>query len=191
MHLYTLTILLLISGQLFSQKNSDIAISKHTLDSLKTEIHFLRSQNNNLYWKYRVATEVQKMDTAFYSADSAIIRYLTKEGNLVKKQRLSFDKTGCKKHSTDYYFDKNTLVKYVEYWDFNCSKAEDNDPNDYTITDYLGRYDRLEYDSLGRLILQVINLSTPVTLRIEYRHSEEGERKGSSRRIKWNEFWDK
>lgn len=182
---------MLFSGQLLSQKNSDTTISKRTIDSLKTEIHLLRSKANVLSWKYKVATEVKKLDTTLNTFDSITIRYLTNDGKILKKQRVLFDKSGCKTHTTDYYYSNDTLLQYVEYWRYNCSKAEDNDPSDYTITDYLQRCDRFLYDSKGRLLLQVIDLSTPMTLRIEYRYNENGAREAISRRIKWNEFWDK
>ena len=140
-------------------------------------MHFLRSKANDLYWKYKIASEVHKLDTTLYKSGSITISYLTSDGKIVKKQRVLFDKSGCKRNSTDYYYSKDTLLQYVEYWNYNCSKAEDDDPNDYTITDYLGRYDRFQYDSTGRIILQVINLSTPLTLRVEHRYDENGEKK--------------
>ena len=190
MRTLTIIVLLYFTSSVTGQNKIDTTISKFTLDSLKMEIHSLRSRNNNLYWQNLLANGLYKMDTTFLSRDSITFDYLSKTGRLIKKERLKYNKENCKTYSKEEYYDKNEQLVYVEYWNFNCSKEINPDPNDYIISEYLSRYDRFRYDTTGRLILEVIHLSTPLTLRTEYQYKDIIRQASSRKRIEENEFWN-
>jgi hypothetical protein len=167
---------------LSGQQKLDTTVTKNSIDSLKRELADLKQKNNFLFWSYQEKTNVSKIDTASIRSDSSIITFSLKDGNPLKRQFNTLDKSNNIVQYTIHYFNSKQQVKYIEDW--QTLKDHDFDAK-------LSSSERIEYDSLGRQTLSVKYLqSVRRTIRTAFSYEQNGAKQTKTDIINSYALWD-
>jgi hypothetical protein len=141
-------------------------------------------------YRYRLATDLSKIDTTVHKQDSIVITHLSRDGKAIRQEVFRLNDKGCKTYHTDRYFDKDGRLAYIEYWDLACIEREQKGPETKLFTGLMQKYERLQYDDDNRLIIRIFYDNHVGARRIIYSYSKTGNSTLKMKRIKEYEFWN-
>lgn len=187
------SIIFSIIGQIsVAQQQMDTTISKQILESIKTENYNLKKSNKRIVYQNRLLSDLKSIDTIHATNDSIVISYLTKERLLLKRIIKKYRSPNCQAYETEEFFNDKGLPEYLEYWTFDCRSQKDVAEDEKIFPKLIYSYERIVYDSIGRVIARVFIYSSqmPGPRRYEYHYAPNGKVSTQMKRIPENEFWD-
>lgn len=166
---------------------NDTIIPKATLEGFKQDINRYRGEASVLRYELTALKDVERVDTFRFGNDSLIMTYIAKSGIPLMQVMEKFSKRTTKKDSIVSYFNSNGLVEYTELW-------HEINPVDTTLKSRLPRMSKLthrryEYDRQKRLVREVVNYPTPLTMEYTYTYDSTGKQIKTSEKISPTEFW--
>ena len=170
----------------------DTTISKQILDSIKTENYRIKKANKRLVYENRLLLNLKSIDSTSSTSDSIIIRYLTKEGILLKRIIKTYRSPNCQSYEAEEFFNDKGLLEYLEFWTCDCRTQKDVAEDEIVFQKLLSRQERFIYDSIGRVSVRIFIYSShmPGPRRHEYYYDSNNKVTTQVKRISENEFWD-
>ena len=186
---HALILILILPGQIsIAQLKLDTTISKKALDSLYQELARYKDAKNQSYFNHIVSESTIRVDSIFSTdKDTLTIFYYSRANNLLRRQEIHLDKSGCRLWLNDAYFDTTGLKLYEEQWKMGCN-WENN------ITGFLKNRYRYHYDSIGNETGMTMESYDGAGHRVQRFHYTIGMDKkkvwGNRIKLKENAFWD-
>ena len=170
----------------------DTTISKQILDSIKTENYRIKKANKRLAYENRLLLNLKSVDTISAANDSVIIRYLTKEGTLLKRIVKTYRSPNCQSYEAEEFFNDKGLLEYLKFWTCDCRTQKDAAEDEIVFQKLLSHQERIIYDSIGRVTARIFIYSShmPGPRRYEYHYDSNNKVTTQMKRISENEFWD-
>jgi len=144
--------------------------------------NYLQKHNDiQEYYKNKLEKEGYRADSVC-STDSIIISYISIKANkLIKKQNIYFQDNCNKSESENFYNQREQLI-YTTYCTHYCPGKK--------VPLTILHYERYEYDRKGRLKTHIIELPTPMTIRIVYGNKKGKQYIKECAEISRSDFWE-
>jgi hypothetical protein len=170
---------------------SDTIVKKRQIDSLESEIFRYKDSTRRLLYIVRTNAYTKKIDTLYHNADSSEVLYRSSSGKLIKRVFQRYRGHDCVNYEITQYMNDISKPEFVIYFDRPCFTKEEVINEEEMMFEKLSfYYERLMYDSVGRLSKRIFWYPKMSIREFNYTYDSKGNERVANKSIDKRNFWD-